>query len=178
MFAILQSTSKQLLPPTLSLKSQVNMVTLLSNTAIVVLDSQSSIQRGIVVVAYSITVFDAFPNAIETWQIVPMAYSTITGNDLDMDNAQNISVIVDEGSSSDANPAPNAQDISSDTLIYAKPSEMPTLDTSELVASYAIKAPNGKIFEIVDAGLGKNQEINVIEHVEMKLRQTGTSDES
>lgn len=126
----------------------------------------------------SITVFQAFPNAIETWQIVPMAYSSITGNVLDNANAMNIGVIVDEGSSSDANPAPNAQDISSDTLIYTKPSELPTIDTSALVADYAIKAPNGKVFEIVDAGLGKNQEINVIEHVEMKLRQTGVSDES
>ena len=135
-----------------------------------------SARKAIIVAGSSITVFQAFPNAIEKWQIVPMAYSTITGNALDEQNAQDIGIIVDEGNSSDANPAPNAQDATSDTLIYAKPSEMPTIDTSELVASYAIEAPNGKVFEIVDAGLGKNQDNGVIEHIELKLRQTGVSD--
>lgn len=124
----------------------------------------------------SITVFQAFPNAIEKWQIVPMAYSTITGNVLDNAKAKTIGVIVDEGNASDANPSPNAQDATSDTLIYTNPNEMPTIDTSELVASYAIEAPNGKVFEIVDAGLGKNQDNGVIEHIELKLRQTGVSD--
>ena len=123
----------------------------------------------------SITVFQAFPNAIETWQIVPMAYSTITGNDLDEQNAQNIHVIIDEGSSSEANASPNAQAINSDTLLYTKPDEMPTTDTSALVADYAIKAPNGKVFEIVDAGQGKNQDSGVLEHIELKIRQTGTN---
>ena len=124
----------------------------------------------------NMTVFEAFPNAIETWSIIPVAYSTITGNQLDMKNAQNIDVIVDEGSSSDANQSPNYATINSDTLIYTKPSQMPTTDTSALVADYAIKSPNGKIYEITDAGLGKNQELGIVEHIELKIRQTGTND--
>lgn len=124
----------------------------------------------------NLTVFEAFPNAIETWKIVPVSYSTITGNQLDNANAQNIDVIIDEGSSSDANQSPNFATINSDTLIYTKPAQMPTTDTSALVADYAIKSPNGKVYEITDAGLGKNQELGIIEHIELKLKQTGVSD--
>lgn len=121
------------------------------------------------------TVFDAFPNAIEAnWRIVPIQYSTIAGNYLDEQNAQSISLIIDEGSSSDANPSPNTASAYSDTLVYTKPDEMPTTDTSELVASYAIKnTTTGKLYEIIDAGLGKNQDNGIIEHIELKLRQTG-----
>lgn len=124
--------------------------------------------------ADSMTVFDAFPNAIESdWQIVPMAYSTIAGNALDMTNASNIDIIIDEGSTSDANQSPNSAELRSDTLIYVKPSQLTTIDTSALVAGYAIRnKTNGKVFEIVDAGLGKNQETGIVEHVEMKIRQT------
>lgn len=121
------------------------------------------------------TVFDAFPNAIETnWKIVSIQYSTIAGNYLDEQKAQSISLIIDEGSSSDANPSPNTASAYSDTLVYTKPDEMPTTDTSELVASYAIKnTTTGKLYEIIDAGLGKNQDNGIIEHIELKLRQTG-----
>lgn len=124
----------------------------------------------------NMTVFDAFPNAIETWKIIPVAYSTITGNQLDIAKAQEIDVIVDEGSSSDANQSPNFATINSDTLIYTKPAQMPTTDTSALVADYAIKSPDGKIYEITDAGLGKNQEKGIIEHIELKIKQTEAED--
>lgn len=125
------------------------------------------------------TVFDAFQNAIEQhWQIVPMAYSSITGNELDEANAIDIGVIVDEGSASNANQATSWATISSDTLIYARPDELPTVDTSALVADYAIRdICTGKIYEIIDAGLGKNQETGEIEHVEMKIRQVGEAND-
>ena len=118
------------------------------------------------------TVFDAFPNAIEHgWQIAQVTYSSITGNTVT--NGTNIDVIIDEGSSSDANQAPNAAGLYADTLVYTKPDQMPTTDTSALVAGYVLIDPNERTWEIIDAGQGKNQENGQIEHIELKIRQIG-----
>lgn len=120
------------------------------------------------------TVFDAFPNAIEQgWQIAQVTYSSITGNTVT--NGTAIDVIIDEGSSSDANQAPNAAGLYADTLIYTKPDQMPTTDTSALVAGYVLIDPNGRTWEIIDAGQGKNQENGQIEHIELKIRQIGAN---
>ena len=121
------------------------------------------------------TVFDAFPNAIERdWQIGKMAYSTITGNELDADSLQNIDVIIDEGSNSTPNNSPSYVNLYSDTLLYARPSQMPTIDTEALVADYVVKnTTTGKTYTIIDAGIGKNQETGKIEHLELKLRAIG-----
>lgn len=123
----------------------------------------------------STTVFDAFPNAIERgWKIGKMAYSTITGNELDADSLQNIDVIIDEGNSSEPNASPSYANIYSDTLIYARPSQMPTIDTEALVADYVVKnTTTGKTYAIIDAGIGKNQETGKIEHIELKIREIG-----
>lgn len=118
------------------------------------------------------TVFDAFPNAIEHgWQIAQVTYSSITGNTVT--NGTDIDVIIDEGSSSDANQAPNAAGLFADTLVYTKPNQMPTTDTSALVAGYVLIDPNERTWEIIDAGQGKNQENGQIEHIELKIRQIG-----
>ena len=117
------------------------------------------------------TVFQAFPHAIEQWGIAEAAYSTITGNMVD--EWENIDVIVDEGSGADENRGTTAAIISSDTLIYCQPDQLPTLDTAKLMASYMVKDTFGKIYEIRDAGIGKNQETGAIEHVELRVRQTG-----
>ena len=120
------------------------------------------------------TVFDAFPNAIEQgWQIAQVTYSSITGNTVT--NGTAIDVIIDEGSSSDANQAPNAAGLYADTLIYTKPDQMPTTDTSALVAGYVLIDPNERTWEIIDAGQGKNQENGKIEHIELKIRQIGAN---
>ena len=125
-----------------------------------------------------LTVFEAFPNAIEReiWQIGSMAYSTITGNDLDENSLAYIDAIVDEGNNSEPNATPNAANIYSDMLLYIRPEQSPTLDTAELVASYVVKnTTTGKLYAIIDAGIGKNQDSGVIEHIELKLRQTGAA---
>lgn len=125
-----------------------------------------------------LTVFEAFPNAIERniWQIGQMAYSTITGNDLDADSLTYIDAIVDEGNSSEPNASPNAANTYSDMLLYIRPEQSPTLDTAELIASYVVKnTTTGKLYAIIDAGIGKNQDSGVIEHIELKLRQTGAA---
>lgn len=120
------------------------------------------------------TVFDAFPNAIEQgWQIAQVTYSSIMGNTVT--NGADIDVIIDEGSSSDANQAPNAAGLFADTLVYTKPDQMPTTDTSALVAGYVLIDPNERTWEIIDAGQGKNQDNGQIEHIELKIRQIGAN---
>lgn len=116
-------------------------------------------------------VFDAFPNGIEEWGIAKASYSTLTGNIYE--EAIKIHVIVDEAQSTEPNPAPDAQAINADTLLYAMPDELPTLDTAELCASYIVKPwQSDKLYAIIDAGIGKNQETGIIEHVELRVRQT------
>lgn len=125
-----------------------------------------------------LTVFEAFPNGIERniWQIGQMAYSTITGNDLDADSLTYIDAIVDEGNSSEPNASPSAADTYSDMLLYIRPEQSPTLDTAELIASYVVKnTTTDKLYAIIDAGIGKNQDSGAIEHIELKLRQTGAA---
>lgn len=116
------------------------------------------------------TVFEAFPNAIETgWKIGTMAYGTIKGNILT--DTADLGVIVDEISSAETATA-NMAAIDADTLLYARPEQLPTTDTAELIAGYAISDPNGKIYAIIDAGTGKNQDNGQIEHIELTVRQT------
>ena len=53
---------------------------------------------------------------------------------------------------------------------------MPTIDTAELIASYAVKnTQTDKLYAIIDAGIGKNQDNGVIEHIELRLRQIGAN---
>lgn len=125
-----------------------------------------------------LTVFEAFPNGIERniWQIGQMAYSTITGNDLDADSLTYIDAIVDEGNSSEPNASPSTANAYSDMLLYIRPEQMPTIDTAELIASYAVKnTQTDKLYAIIDAGIGKNQDNGVIEHIELRLRQIGAA---
>lgn len=125
-----------------------------------------------------LTVFQAFPNGIEheIWQIGQMAYSTITGNDLDADSLTYIDAIEDEANDSEPNNSPSYANTYSDTLLYVRPEQMPTIDTAELIASYAVKnTQTDKLYAIIDAGIGKNQDNGVIEHIELRLRQIGAN---
>lgn len=116
-------------------------------------------------------VFEAFPNAITTLHIAEMSYGTIEGDKLG--KKEEIHVIVDEGSNAHQSVSPSNADIYSDTLIYCKPHELPTLDASTLVANYAILDAQNRVYAIEDAGIGRNQHTGRIEHVELKIRPTG-----
>lgn len=117
------------------------------------------------------SIFKAFPSAIiyNQWQIGSCQHGSIIGNvfvkiaDLD--------VIIDEGSNSTVNSTIEA--LKSDMLVYAKPEQLPTIRTNELVSGYMLyDSIEDKYYEIIDAGLGKNQEVGIIEHVELKVVQT------
>ena len=116
-------------------------------------------------------VFNAFPEAIETWAIGEMSYGTVQGNKLT--KVADIRVIVDEGESGKQDSAPNEATIASDTLLYAMPEDLPTTDTSTLVSDYAIMSPAGRTYAIIDAAQGRNQHRGRLEHIELRLRPTG-----
>lgn len=118
-------------------------------------------------------VFEAFPNAIEAWNIGRMAYGTVTGNTIT--DTENLDAIVSEVSSSELASA-NMAEIDSDTLLYVKPEQLPTTSTAELISSYAVKDPDGRLYAIRDAGAGKNQDDGTLEHIELLVRQIAGQD--
>lgn len=119
------------------------------------------------------TVFECFPNAVISgvWHIGVYQRGTVMGNQFS--DAGTLDVIIDEGDNSTIDSAPDAASLISDMLVYAKPDQLPTLSARKLVASYLLyDSENDDYFEIIDAGIGKNQETGVIEHIELKVRQT------
>ena len=117
------------------------------------------------------SIFSAFPNAIVqgVWQIGKCQHGTVVGNEFKIISC--IDVIVDEGSSSSINSTPEV--LRSDLLLYAYPCQMPTLATNALVSGYMLyNSQEDAYYEIVDAGIGKNQHTGQIEHVELKVVQT------
>lgn len=122
-----------------------------------------------------LSIFDAFSNGIVSgvWEIGFFQHGTVVGNEYK--RIRCIDVVVDEGSSSSINTTPEA--LRSDLLIYVKPEQMPTLHTNELVSAYMLyNRSENAYYEIVDAGVGKNQHTGKIEHLELKVVQTEVVD--
>lgn len=119
----------------------------------------------------SLSIFEAFPNAIVSgvWQIGSCQHGTVVGNQFE--KIIDIDVIVDEGNSSSVDTTPEA--LRSDLLIYAYPCQMPTLSTNALVSGYMLyNSDEDAYYEIIDAGIGKNQHTGLVEHIELKVVQT------
>lgn len=128
------------------------------------------------------SVFEAFPKTIisNDWELGEVKNNTDVGKIFSSYGVK--SVIVDEGALGNLNDSPSAESIESDTLIYAKPSEMPGLNISRYIASYYWhRISDDQYFEIIEVGVGKNQSRGVIEHIEFRIRPTevaGVNDES
>lgn len=123
-------------------------------------------------------VFEAFPEAIirGQWQLGEVLRGTIRGKKFN--NSVSIDVIVDEGTYATTDRSPSAEYESSDTLIYARVSNLPTLDTAKLAANYIwYNVKTNGYYDIRQANLGKNQDTGVVEHVEFLLRPTEALDE-
>lgn len=121
------------------------------------------------------SIFDAFPNAIISgvWQIGECQHGTVVGNQFT--KVADIDVVIDEGSSSNINSIPEA--LRSDLLVYAMPEQMPSVSSNKLVSGYMLyNSEEDTYFEIVDAGVGKNQHTGQIEHIELKVVQTEVVD--
>lgn len=118
-------------------------------------------------------VFKAFSGAIisDDWKLGELVENTEVGKlykDLGFK-----AVIVDEGAGGELNRSPNAEGISSDTLIYAKPSEMPTGNVAEFISSYYwYQVSAEQFYRIIEVGVGKNQDAGVVEHIEFRVRPT------
>lgn len=122
-----------------------------------------------------LSIFEAFPNAIISgvWQIGTCQHGTVVGNQFKKIN--DIDVVVDEGFNSSINSTPET--LRSDMLIYAFPCQMPVLNANALVSGYMLyNSEDNTYFEIVDAGIGKNQHTGLVEHVELKVVQTEVAD--
>lgn len=126
------------------------------------------------------SIFDAFPNAIISgvWSLGTCQHGTVVGNQYN--KIADIDVIVDEGSSSNVNSTPET--IAYDTLVYAIPCQIPVavtnfrphkIGTGAAVSAYMLhNNEEDAYYEIVDAGVGKNQHTGKVEHIELKLLRT------
>ena len=125
------------------------------------------------------SVFEAFPGAVVSgiWQIGKSERGTLVGEGFT--RIGDLDVIVDEADTTSINYAPNEQPIDADLLVYAKPSQLPTVNTRALIAGYLLyDGENDDYFAIVDARIGRNQETGTVEHIELYLKQTEVVNES
>lgn len=122
-----------------------------------------------------ISIFDVFSNAIISgvWQIGTCQHGTLVGNVFTKE--ADLDVVIDEGNASVVDTTP--EELKSDLLVYVKPEQMPTIRTNKLVSSYMLyDSENDDYYEIIDAGVGKNQHTGNIEHLELKVVQTEVAD--
>lgn len=119
-------------------------------------------------------VFSAFPHAIsQDWELGEVQRATEVGDIYSPIGTMD--AIVDAGDSASLHQSPNADGISSDTMLFVRPEQMPTTFPGELMASYAwYNTAEDQFYDIIDVWVGRNQENGQIEHLELKLRQTET----
>ena len=118
-----------------------------------------------------LSIFKAFDFAIISgvWQLGTCQHGSVVGNVFT--KVADLDVVVDEGNASTISNTPET--INSDLLVYVKPEQIPTLNTNKLVSDYMLyDSENGFYYTIIDAGVGKNQHLGLIEHIELKVIQT------
>lgn len=115
-------------------------------------------------------VFKAFPNAVvsDVWQIGRLERNTEEGVRFISLGAKD--VIVDEAAGGSYEASPQAAALETGTLLYAKAEQMPTMNPAALISDYLWEnTEEGQIYAIIEAGIGKNQDTGVIEHVEFRI---------
>lgn len=118
-------------------------------------------------------VFSAFPGAVVSDRFVlgRCQRGSLEGNQFV--KVADVDAIIDEGDMGEIGGAPNAEALIADIILYVKPEQLPTGNPRELTAGYMVyDVLYGGYFAITDAGIGKNQDNGMIEHIELKLRQT------
>lgn len=118
-----------------------------------------------------LSIFEAFSFAIISgvWQIGTYTRGGVVGNVFTKTN--DLDVIIDEENASTITT--NPENLTNGMLIYAKPEQMPTLNTNELVSDYMLyDSENDDYYAITFAGVGKNQHKSIIEHIELTVVQT------
>ena len=123
-------------------------------------------------------VFSTFPNAVihKVWSLGKLERNTETGATFNEGSYKD--VIVDEVTNGATDRSPSADYIDSDTLLYARPSQMPTLNAATLTAGYLwYNSEDDQYYKIVEVGIGKNQELGIVEHIEFLIQPTEVLDE-
>lgn len=123
-----------------------------------------------------LSIFRAFANAViyGVWQIGTSKRGTVVGSQFT--KVADLDVVIDEGSSAQISITP--EELKSNTLVYVKPEQMPTLRSNKLVSGYMLyDSENDDYYEIIDVGIGKNQHTGIIEHLELRVVQSEVSNE-
>ena len=123
-------------------------------------------------------VFEAFPNGIihNTWELGEVQRATEIGNVFS--NPVACDVIVEEGVYDRSGRTPDADYQEDKTLLYARPQDMPTLNTAALAAGYYWHNKiTDQYYAITQCALGTNQESGVVEHVEFLMKPTEIANE-
>lgn len=113
-------------------------------------------------------VFSAFSHAIVSgvWEIGSVIKATERGDIYK--KISGLDVIVEEETDITVNRSPNADYIQAGTLVYVKPSQLPTLTPAAISGKYLLKnTETNQIYSIKSTDIGKNQETGQIEHVEL-----------
>lgn len=121
----------------------------------------------------AMTVFEAFPNAIirGVWELGRVKRGTVEGVKFVAD--KKLDVIVDEEASGRLDTTTSAETIGMNTLIYAMPSQLKSANMAKFIGGYYFRnKKTDTYYEIIDAGIGKNQHAGIIEHVEFLIRPT------
>ncbi len=110
-------------------------------------------------------VFDAFPNAVETWTMGKISRDTLTG-DTTL-TGFDIEVICDDVKTSTLGGVSTPAEMDNDSLLFVKiNSNFSSLTTENITANYYVYDGIG-YYRIRQVGLGKNQHTGEIEHVEL-----------
>ena len=116
------------------------------------------------------TVFEAFPNAITRWNLLPLVIDTATGQTVG--ETLSVRVIVDPEATtsrpSDTTPAI----VQTSTLIYAMPEDLPELDPYHFLGSFLWQDAQNRYYAIDHVAQGLNQESGVVEHMEFTVTPT------
>lgn len=127
--------------------------------------------------AVSCDVFTAFPYAVvkDRWKLGEVRKSTITGNNY-TESEDFLDVIVVEGFQEKTDSDTIAESVS-ETVLYAKPAQLPTEDLEAYLADYLFHdTKRDSYYSIKKADAGKNQQNGVLEHVEFVLNPTSISE--
>lgn len=122
-------------------------------------------------------VFSALPNAIvhNVWVLGAMVRNTETGRAFIGDGYKD--VIVDEEVTGLTDRSPSADGITTDTLLYARPEQMPTKNCVDYIDSYLwFNEATRQYYKIVKVGVGKNQETGLVEHYEFWIQPTDVAE--
>ena len=121
------------------------------------------------------TVFDAFPNGVisNQWKLGTVKKGTITGNQF-AEPEEFMDVIISEVYRQTIKPTvSDGVQMDTDTLIYAKPEQLPTTNLQAYEGDYLwYDTINGLYFAIIRASAGFNQQTGIMEHVEFIVRPT------